>query len=203
MATFGGALKNIAMGCASKSGKYDQHMNTKPKILDLNCIGCKICIKECPTNSISIFNNKAFINPNTCTSCGYCLVCKNNAVTYEYSKMNEFIEKMIEYAYGVVKQKNNKIGYINFLINITPDCDCVSWSDKQIVSDIGILYSLDPVSLDQASFDLVKNSYLQLLDKKIVDDIYNKQYKEIDPEYQLKYAEHLGIGRRKYNLIIV
>ena len=53
----------------------------------------------------------------------------------------EFLECVTEYAYGAVKGKKNRVGYINFLLKITPDCDCVPWSDAPIVPDIGILAS--------------------------------------------------------------
>ena len=62
---------------------------------------------------------------------------------------------MAEYALGAIRGKEGKVGFMNFLINITPDCDCVPWSDAPIVPDIGIVASKDPVAIDAASFDLV------------------------------------------------
>lgn len=206
MAGFGGSLKNLAMGCASKFGKYEQHVSAKPTVIKEKCIGCKKCIEECSTNSIKIINKKAEINKNTCNSCGYCLLCKENAIAYNYSEITDFIEKMMEYSYGIVKQKKNKIGYINFLINVSPDCDCVSWTDSPIIPDIGILGSLDPVALDQACYDLVnksiglKNSALKSGFKSGDNKFYHLN-PNINSEYQLEYAEKLKIGNRKYKLI--
>lgn len=192
---FGGALKNLSMGCASKSGKYEQHAETNPIIINEKCTGCKICIRECPSNSIRLINNKATINYSLCTSCGSCLLCPNNAIIYEKTTINNFMERMMEYAYGVIKQKNKKILYINFLEKITPHCDCVSWTDKYIVPDIGILASNDPVALDKACYDLIK-LYSD-------ENIFSNIYPNINCEYQLDYSEELGIGYKKYKLIEV
>ena len=193
LCSFGGALKNLSMGCASKSGKYEQHAKTNPIVLKEKCVGCKICFNECPTNSITLVNNKAYINKKSCIDCGSCLLCPNKAIIYEKTNINNFIEKMTEYAYGVIKQKNKKIIYINFLEKITPHCDCVSWTEKYIVQDIGILASNDPVALDKACYDLV-NKYAN-------ENIFLKIYPNIDCEYQFSYSEKLGLGYKKYKLI--
>lgn len=206
MAGFGGALKNLAMGCASKSGKYEQHVATKPYLVLSNCICCCKCIKECPVNAIELIKNKIQLNKQKCISCGYCLTCSHNAIKYEYTEIKDFLEKMMEYSYGVIQQKNNRIVYINFLLNITPDCDCVSWSDAPITPDIGILSSLDPVALDQACYDLVNKS-IGLKNTSLINNFNEQTNKfkdlnlQIDSSYQLEYAEKLGIGKRKYKII--
>jgi len=64
---------------------------------------------------------------------------------------------MVEYAMGAIKEKQGKLGFFNFLLNITPDCDCLPWSDAPFVPDIGILASQDPVAIDHASYDLVNS----------------------------------------------
>jgi len=56
---------------------------------------------------------------------------------------------------GQSRERKRRTGYMNFLIRITPDCDCFPFSDTPIVPDIGILASRDPVAIDAASFDLV------------------------------------------------
>jgi hypothetical protein len=120
--------------------------------------------------------------------------------------MSIFMEKMAEYAYGAVKNKKGKVGYINFLIDITPDCDCVPWSDAALVPDIGILASFDPVALDKASYDLInlqmgfKNSMLHRNYEKGADK-FRGVWGKVDGGLILEYAEELGMGVMDYDLI--
>jgi uncharacterized Fe-S center protein len=83
-------------------------------------------------------------------------VCPNHALDFDWLvEVPPFMERMTEYALGAIAGKKGRMGFFNFLLNITPDCDCVPWSDAPIVPDIGILASCDPVAIDQASYDLV------------------------------------------------
>jgi len=122
----------------------------------------------------------------------------------------------------------DKIFYINYAIDITYQCDCSGGSDVPFVPDIGILASLDPVALDQATVDLihkssispqsvlsdVKNiptqgpfewlSYLPRFDPESGEFDLNQDGKESRHwELQLKLAEEIGLGKRNYNLIEV
>ncbi len=106
--------------------------------------------------------------------------------------MTPFVERMTEYAYGVVKDREKRICYLNFVLNVTPDCDCVSWSDLPIVPDLGILASTDPVALDQACLDLVNKT--PPLDPKLADA------PDTVGELQLTYGEEIGLGTREYTL---
>ena len=113
---------------------------------------------------------------------------------------------MVESAKGVIKALKNKLLYINFLINITPDCDCMTYSDKPLVPDIGVLISFDPVAIDQASFDLVKQKEgckgTRAKEKiKSGDDKFKAVYPSVDSQIQLEHAEKIGLGSREYNLI--
>lgn len=237
MSGFGGALKNLAMGCATISGKLEQHESAKP-VVGENCIGCGICINSCPVDCMSMEareNIKKSKNPDlksnyednqidndsytqksviasidyeSCIACMNCFdACKNEAIDLDWDNdIPVFIEKMMEYALGATKGKVNKIAYINFLINITPDCDCVPWSDVPVVPDIGILASKDPVALDSASYDLVNEQIGikgSLLDKNFNkgEDKFKGVWEEVDGKNQLEYAEKLGIGIRKYKLV--
>ncbi len=101
-------------------------------------------------------------------------------------------ERIVEYAFGVVKEKRGKIGYINFLTDISPNCDCYPFNDPPIVQDIGFLASLDPVAIDQASIDLVIEA--------AKEDKFKKLYPDVDWGVQLKYGEEIGLGERKYEL---
>ena len=102
-------------------------------------------------------------------------------------------EKMVEYACGAIQSVDRRIGYINFLTNITKDCDCLAKDEPRIIQDIGILASDDIISIDKASSDLVNE-----VKKK---DMFREKYPDIDWTVQLKYASEIGLGNIDYKLI--
>jgi len=128
-----------------------------------------------------------------CIKCEEATTCKKNQTIEAcwIGPSQSVQEKMAEYAYGAVK--NRKVGYFNFIINVSPNCDCYAHNEPPIVPDIGILASLDPVAIDQASVDLVN--------KAAGGDIFRKLYPRADWTVQLNYAEKIGLGSRKYELI--
>ncbi|WNY26729.1 DUF362 domain-containing protein [Methanolapillus ohkumae] len=203
---FGGALKNLAMGCASVAGKWEQHSSSRPEVDQEKCTKCGACIKACPAQSIVMEKDGARILRKTCLSCGHCMICPRDAVFFDWKDVPDFVDRMIEYAYGAVKNKKGKVCYISFVMNVTPDCDCTPWSDSPIVPDIGILASTDPVALDQACLDLV-NKCVGFSDSnlrknhKAGEDKFKGVFENTDGARQLEYAEKLGMGTRKYELI--
>lgn len=51
------------------------------------CIGCGICVDECPADAISIENGKAIIDMEKCIRCGKCHdACPHNAVRHDSEK---------------------------------------------------------------------------------------------------------------------
>ncbi len=204
---FGGALKNLAMGCAPPEGKRAQH-NARPFSIVEKCTGCGTCLDICPKSAITIEDHKSVIDQALCIGCFECMhVCPEHAIDINWeTEIPEFMERMVEYAYGAVKGKTGKIGYMNFLIRITPDCDCFPFSDVPIVPDIGILASLDPVAIDAASFDLV-NQQQGYLDSLLTthhhkgEDKFKGVHAQTDGFQQCRYAEEIGMGNRAYDLI--
>lgn len=213
MAGFGGAIKNLAMGCTPSQGKCDQHAS-RFFVTEAKCIGCGHCIPSCPQDAISFMKlgkeKKASIDKEKCVGCGECMtVCKPKAIGINWqTEIPPFNERMAEYALGAVKGKEKHVGYINFLLNITPDCDCVPWSDSPIVPDIGILASVDPVALDSACLDLVTgavaNAHSQLhCCHAAGEDKFTGLWQHTCGGVQLKHAEKIGLGTRRYALVTV
>lgn len=205
---YGGAIKNIGMGCASRRGKMDQHSDMEPKIKKKKCIGCGECVAHCAHKAIVLVEKKAEINPESCIGCGECIiVCQTEAVQIQWNQsVPVFLERMVEYASGVLKTKKNKALFINFINNVSPGCDCLPYNDAAIVRDIGVVASIDPVAIDQASVDLVNKE--PAIDHTCLEvntgageDKFKGVYPYIEWEYQLEYAEKLKLGNRTYELI--
>jgi uncharacterized Fe-S center protein len=207
---FGGTIKNVGMGCAARKGKLEQHSGLSPKVKRKKCIGCGDCIEHCAHNAIYLKEKKAIIDTQKCVGCGECiLICPNGLIDINWGvDMATFQKKMAEYAYAVLKDKQNKALFLNFLTNISPACDCYGHNDASIVHDIGIVASRDPVAIDQASVDLVnrmpanhesciKNS------KAPGEDKFRDVYPNIDWNVQLEHAENIGLGSRTYELVTV
>jgi uncharacterized protein len=206
---FGGAIKNLGMGCGSPSGKQMMHSDVLPKVKADKCTACGMCLKWCPVDAIIwTEKKKARIDKKKCIGCGECVVvCKFKAIGVNW-KTDESIaqEKTVEYAVGAVQNKKEKCGYFNFLINISPDCDCANFNDAPIVPDIGILASKDPVAIDQASLDMV-NKTTGIAGSRLNNDIHSKDkfyaVTEMKSEAILSHGEKMGLGSRKYQVVAV
>jgi hypothetical protein len=191
---FGGCLKNVGMGLGSRAGKQMMHADVRPIVNKEKCTACGTCVKWCPTSAIKMINNKAVIDTGKCIGCGECVAsCNFGAIAISYAGSPASVqEKMVEYFYGVWKDKKDKIVFFNFLTDISPNCDCYGRNDPPVAPDIGLLASYDPVAIDQASVDMVN--------KRTGSDKFREIYPDIDWSVQLSYAESLGIGTRQYEL---
>ena len=205
---FGGALKNIGMGCASRRGKMAQHARLAPKIKPVRCTGCGDCVRHCAHQAIRLTDNKACIDAGACSGCGQCvLICAHKAVRIRWHQDGPaFMEHMVEYALGALQAKKDKVVFVNFITDISPACDCPAYNDAPIVRDIGFVASRDPVAVDQASVDLVNRE--QALPGRCPQDQaapggdkFRGLYPEVDWAVQLDYAARLGLGSRAYELI--
>uniref|UniRef100_A0A7C6AFU2 DUF362 domain-containing protein n=1 Tax=candidate division WOR-3 bacterium TaxID=2052148 RepID=A0A7C6AFU2_UNCW3 len=184
---FGGALKNLGMGCASKGGKLYLHSRSRPYVEKEKCNFCLKCFDYCAYNAIEKEKKTVQINHNKCSGCAGCMsICPQRAIRFSWSAASDEVQKGIaDYSANLIK--NKKIFYLNFLINITPDCDCLTTSEPPICPDVGILAGFDPVAIDRASYDMVKN------------DI-DKLRPEIDSQVQLYYGEKFGAGECNYEI---
>ena len=205
---FGGTIKNSGMGCASRRGKLVQHSDVSPKVQRKKCIGCGNCVEHCSQSAIAIDEEKAAHQPQKCVGCGECiLICSNKAIDVQWNAdMAVFQKKMVEYAYAVLKSKKGRVAFLNFLTDISPACDCYGHNDAPIVPDIGIMASIDPVAIDQASVDMV-NRQMGLENTQLStnrapgEDKFGGIYPKVAWKVQLEYAEKLGLGSRDYELV--
>jgi hypothetical protein len=211
---FGGAIKNLGMGCAAREGKLNQHSNVAPKVKRKKCIACGDCSIRCHGQAIEIMEDDqgayAHIHPEQCVGCAECiLVCPEGAIQIQWNEsVPIFMEKMVEYTMAVVAPKKEKIACVTFITDVSPLCDCVPFSDAPIVPNIGMLASIDPVALDQCSVDMVNmapgsHSAPGKDAPGPGEDKFKALFPQIDWEHQLKYAEEIGLGRRDYELVTI
>lgn len=211
---FGGALKNIGMGCGSRAGKMEMHNSGKPSVNHEKCVGCRTCSKNCAHGAISFDENRhASINHDKCVGCGRCLgACNFDAIYNENSSaVKELDYKIAEYSKAVVDGRPNF--HINLVIDVSPYCDCHGENDVPILPDIGMFASFDPVALDQACVDACNAQTPlpgSLLDDRMHEDGFcdhHDHFVNTTPEsgweYCLEHAEKIGLGTRSYELITV
>lgn len=202
---FGGALKNLGMGCGSRAGKMEMHYAGKPSITAEACILCGRCVASCAQNAILI-KNTAEIDQAACAGCGRCIgQCPVNAIVPTVDNSAEILARRIgEYAAAVVKGRPQF--HVNFVLNVSPLCDCYSTNEIGIVPDIGIFASFDPVALDQACADAVNAAppapgSLLAGRHDHNDDHFRALHPDVCWEAALEQAEKLGIGTRAYEIV--
>lgn len=152
MGGFGGALKQLSIGCASSNGKAYIH-------------------------SYGFTDD-----PDKCWS--------------HTDEQDKFLESMADAASSVVEFFGENMAFINVLKNISVDCDCCAVAEDPCIKDIGILASLDPVAIDQASLDLVY---------KATDDPGQAHFLErVESRHgvhTIEAAADLGFGSREYEFV--
>ena len=195
LAGFGGAIKQLSMGFASKGGKMAMHMGIKPKLMNFLCVKCGLCTKRCQVDAIHIepkgSGKKSSIDHSKCLGCGACYsACPRHAISIlslrgirnMLFRKSDFREKLVEYALAAHQGRRNI--YMNFAMSITKGCDCEPRPMLAAIPNIGIFVSTDPVAADAACYDACVRSGLKFKGGE-----------------QLAYAEKLGLGSRDYNLI--
>ncbi len=153
MGGFGGALKQLSIGCASTAGKCLIHSGGK--------------------------------------------VTDQNIVWDNIPEQEIFLQSMADAASSVVKHFENRIAFVSMACNLSVDCDCCAVAEDPCMKDIGILASLDPVAIDQACIDLVKNS------NDPGKEHFLERVNSRKGTLTIDYAAELGFGTKDYELIEV
>ncbi|WP_295252119.1 DUF362 domain-containing protein [uncultured Catenibacterium sp.] len=208
---FGGAIKNIGMGCGSRAGKMQQHNSGKPIVHEDLCRGCRRCAKECGSDAITYENGKAVINQDICKGCGRCIgACGFDAIENQNWDANEILgRKMAEYSQAVCDGRPTF--HISLVRDISPNCDCHGENDAPILPDVGIFASFDPVALDQACVDACLHA-TPMPNSQLSDNLANPHWHhhhdnflDSNPNVRwketLEHAEKIGLGTREYELI--
>ncbi|MET1123650.1 MAG: DUF362 domain-containing protein [Archaeoglobaceae archaeon] len=185
----GGSIKNVGVGCVAKPSKFDVHVADYPSINE-NCTKCDKCVEVCPGGAIENYR----VVRERCLKCLGCdEVCDYDAVNVSWLTGKDVSDRIVECAKGVLRVNDN-FAYINFLIDVTPHCDCHPFSDVPVVRDIGILAGRDIVAIDAASVELYER------ESKIGELPEDRYWSWTDPHGMLSYAEELGLGSRNYEI---
>ena len=191
----GAAIKNVGMGLTSRSGKMRQHSTINPVVLPDKCENCGKCRIWCPTDAISEVEGDSYITPESCIGCGECIaVCRYGAIDSNYDTESAILQRsMAEHTAGVIRHFGPKAVYLNVLVDMTRDCDCLRKRQKKEVPDIGVLGSTDIVAVEQATLDLTVSVHGA--------SIAEKFHPAIDPTIQIDHAEKMRLGSRNHRLI--
>lgn len=208
MTGFGGAIKNIGMGCGSRAGKMAMHCNGKPQVHTETCRGCKTCLDYCAQDAIHIgSDHKASIDHEKCVGCGRCIgTCNFNAIRNAYDTDGNLLNcRMAEYTKAVIDGRPHF--HISIVNQVSPYCDCHGENDAAVVPDIGMFASFDPVALDKACIDAVNaapaigTSIVSQRECKCGTDHFTNIHPTTDWRSQIAHSVKIGIGSDEYDLI--
>ena len=177
---FGGAIKNLGMGCTSRAGKLRQHRTVGLEIDESKCTGCGKCRQTCELSLPEIIGEKARNISPLCNRCPMCSeACPNGAIRLVHKE--NLSRALASAAYGVLSSfKRDKVSYVSFAKNITQYCDCLPNPGEIMMKDIGIFASNSPVSVDGA--------FLKMVNRKVFEDAYG-----VDCMLQVEEAKKIGI----------
>lgn len=203
---FGGAIKNLGMGCGSRAGKMAMHCNGKPAVDRKKCRGCGTCTKYCAQGAITVADKKANIDHGKCVGCGRCMgVCNFNAIANEVDADGADVNRrMAEYAKAVVDGRPQF--HINIITQVSPYCDCHAENDVPVVPDLGMFASLDMVAVDKACIDAV-NAAPAIPGSAVGDaqkpgrDHFTTVHPTTDWRAQIGHAVAIGLGTDQYELV--
>jgi uncharacterized Fe-S center protein len=215
---FGGALKNIGMGCGSRAGKMEMHSASEPKINVESCIGCRKCLRFCASAAISYPEKKAHIDPARCVGCGHCIgACPTDAIYSSFDEDSSILNaKIAEYALAALGERPHF--HVSLVVDVSPFCDCWGANDIPIVPDVGMFASFDPVALDVACADAVNRQSVNansLLADMLAEEGHICQLGEPHKDYfqvigphtnwqtSIEHAVKIGLGNDHYTLIEV
>lgn len=213
MCGFGGAIKNIAMGCVVGETRGAIHHIQGGIAWDgEKCIHCSKCVEECP-NKVNRFeeNGTYSVDWHNCTFCQHCImICPTGALTLDANRFEAFQEGLARVAAVFLKHfKPDRLLFINFLTNITIYCDCWGMTTPSLVPDIGIVAGRSIVAVETVSLDKIKASKLMKEGLPIGKQPARRKghlFERLsgkDPHVQVRKLDELGFGPSDYKLVEV
>ena len=181
---FGGAIKNLGMGCTSQAGKLRQHRTVGLEIDETKCTGCSKCKQTCELSLPEMIEGKA---RNTSLLCMRCPLCSDTCPTgaIKLTQKTNLSRALASAAYGVLSTfKKKKVSYVSFAKDITQYCDCLPGPGEVLMKDVGIFAADSPVSVDAA--------FLKSIDYEVFNDAYG-----VDCMLQVQEAIAIGIEGEK------
>ena len=177
---FGGAIKNLGMGCTPKAGKLRQHRTVGIEIDTSKCTGCGTCKQTCELHLPYIIEGKATNTSPLCMRCPMCKAdCPMEAISFTHQE--NLCRALASAAYGVLSTfKPNRVSYVSLAKDITQYCDCRPNPGKILMKDVGIFASNSPVSVDAA--------FLGMVNYKVFNKLSN-----VDCMLQVQEAKTIGI----------
>lgn len=222
---YGGAVKNIALGAYAAKSRWHKIHSVEQSLPYWDSEKCSVehakkLVESCPYKAINYKEDKHELKVAfcACKQCGECLKIDRDLGSLQIKQENFslFQEILAIAAKQVIDTfEKDKQFYLNFLLQITPSCDCMGMPQPPMVTDIGVLGSRDIVATDVASLDLIKQY-------DIIPNSISPFYKHVnwdmsadlhpfqrvhgpmkDPYIALRYAHELKMGNYEYNLVEV
>ncbi len=217
-AGYAGAIKNLAMGgisgshrtCGWKCGRGSMHTIGMGEFtwLEQKCELCYQCQEVCPLDCISFPDEKFEFDDEKCWRCGRCVrVCPTDAIEHEGADDETFMKGLSTAAKAVLSTfAPGKVLYVNFLLEIQPECDCMPGADVPVVQDLGLMLSDDLVAIEKASMDMISKaaplpgSAASDCEIKPGHDVF-ETLNHKPGHIQVQECERLGLGTQNYELV--
>jgi uncharacterized Fe-S center protein len=162
------------------------------------------CLEACPVDALAMRGGKPQRDSEKCIYCSTCLfACSRKALSWERSNKERFQVYLAHAAAAVMRGFKQRVGFINFVQDVTPHCDCAAPAGRALFADIGVLVSIDPVALDKASLDLIDRARMIGDPTTISGPDKLGKWHHVDSLVQLRVAQELGMGSLDYDLKVV
>jgi len=182
-AGFGGAIKNISMGFASRAQKQRMHADAFPSLMEKKCTRCGVCVDVCPTGAAQMIDDEfPTYDLDLCIGCAQCIaLCPVMALKIHFSGDFEvFQEKLVETAAALWERISDRTIFVNALLNITPNCDCMPGKEDVMLPDIGFIGGYHPVTIDRESL------------REIGENLITTTHPHVPWQRQFEFAKEIG-----------
>ncbi len=212
--SYGGACKNIAMGCVDRATRGRLHgLSGGINWIKDRCRLCGRCVKACDSGAISMDKKKKKVafNWHDCRLCSHCVMaCPHGALAVEAQAGSLRFQAGMAMTTKTIMDSFDprRILHVNLLTNISMLCDCWGMSTPSIVPDIGVMVSRDMVAIETATLKAIESRHFisgslvgnrrLLKGRHLFEQIHGK-----DPFLQIHALEQHGVGQSQYRLIEV